>query len=161
MNKTQDLKLQITMDLEREREKESWVFGHRFRERERELGFRPRLREREGRVFGLRELGFGQGLERERESWDFGHGFRERERERERDHLQRKSPLVTSDPPSSKTTNNHLHRHLERALEIFIERKRAWRLEIDKLEILISILFTERDLGACRKTFLFILFFSI
>ena len=78
--------------------------------------------------------------------------------ERERAHLQRKPPSVTSDPPSSET-NNHLHLHLERALEIFIERKRAWRLEIDKLKILISILFTERELGACRKNFLFILFF--
>ena len=61
MNKTQDLKLQIATDLERERvcflamgsERESWVFGQGW--------------EREGRVFGLRELGFGQGLERERE----------------------------------------------------------------------------------------------
>ena len=132
----------------------------RERERERELGFRPRLREREGRVFGLRELGFGQGLERERERVGISAMDLERERERERAHLQRKSPLVTSDPPSSKTTNNHLHRHLERALEIFIERKRAWRLEIDKLEILISILFTERELGACRKTFfIYIIFF--
>ena len=132
------------------------------RERER-VGFSAKVERERGQGFWFKRVGFWPRFrERERESWDFGHGFRERERERERAHLQRKSPLVTSDPPSSKTTNNHLHRHLERALEIFIERKRAWRLEIDKLEILISILFTERELGACRKTFfIYIIFFYL
>ena len=61
MNKTQDLKPQITTDLERERE--SWVFGHGFREGG--LSFWPKFRERESWVFGHefrefreRKLGF-------------------------------------------------------------------------------------------------------
>ena len=63
--------------------------------------------------------------------------------------------------PSTKTTFSHLHLHLERALEIFTERKRAWRLEIDKLGILISILFTERELEACRRLFYLYYFYLI
>ena len=84
MNKTQDLKPQITTDLERKRERagflvmglerEGWVFG------QRELGFWPKFRERESWVFGHEFREF-----RERESWDFGHGSIERERERERE----------------------------------------------------------------------------
>ena len=48
MNKTQDLKTQITTDLE----KESWVFGHGFRER--------------GLSFWSESWFFGQNLEREK-----------------------------------------------------------------------------------------------
>ena len=48
MNKTKDLKPQITTYLERERERERTGFFAMVleRERERELGFQPRLRER-------------------------------------------------------------------------------------------------------------------
>ena len=64
-NKTLDSKPQIATDLERERERESWVFGHRFRERE--LGFRPRLREREGGLgFQPKKVGFLAKVYRER-----------------------------------------------------------------------------------------------
>ena len=65
MNKTKDLKPQITTYLERERE--NWVFCHGFRERERErVGFSAKV-ERERAEFLTKESRvFGQGLEREK-----------------------------------------------------------------------------------------------
>ena len=105
-------------------------------------------REREGRVFRSKRVGFWlrfrerekagfSAMNLERESWDFGHGFRERERE---------------------LTFNENHLHLERVLEIFTERKRAWRLEIDKLGILISIFSRRESLKLAEDFFIYIIF---
>ena len=112
---------------------------------ERELGYRPRLRKR-GPSFRSKRVGFWLRF-RERDKARFSAMNLERERvgisatdlERERE-----------------LTFNENHLHLERVLEIFTERKRAWRLEIDKLEILISILFMERECG--EDFFIYIIF---
>jgi len=86
-------------------------------------------------------LGFGQGLEREnsgfsamnleRESWDFGHGFRERELTFNRNQLQSPPIHLHLKPPSATSTFT-----LRECLRFSSREKKAWRLEIDKLEIL-------------------------
>ena len=111
------------------------------------MGFRPRLKER-GPGFRSKRVGFWlrfrerdkarfSAMNLERESWDFGHGFRERERE---------------------LTFNENHLHLERVLEIFTERKRAWRLEIDKLEILILYYSRRESLELAEDFFIYIIY---
>ena len=55
-------------------------------------------------------------------------------------------------------TFNGNHLHLERALEIFTERKRAWRLENDNLEILILYYSQRESLELAEDFFIFIIF---
>ena len=55
-------------------------------------------------------------------------------------------------------TFNGNHLHLERVLEIFTERKRAWRLEIDKLEILILYYSRKESLELVEDFFIHIIF---
>ena len=55
-------------------------------------------------------------------------------------------------------TFNINHLHLKRVLEIFTERKRAWRLEIDKLEILILYYSRRESLELAEDFFIYIIF---
>ena len=55
-------------------------------------------------------------------------------------------------------TFNINHLHLKRVLEIFTERKRAWRLENDKLEILILYYSWRESLELAEDFFIYIIF---